>query len=90
MCLILILFLFSIQVDSNARITMPVFTIICLTINYSIGIIDPLVYLFFQKKYREEIKNLLKSVFRLEQSTKENVALNTMERKTATKLSNLS
>jgi hypothetical protein len=80
---------FTIQVDSNARITMPAFTIICLAINYSIGIIDPLVYLFFQKKYREEIKRLLKSVFRLEQSTEQDVALNTLERKTPTNISKL-
>jgi hypothetical protein len=80
---------FTIQVDSNARITMPAFTIICLAINYSIGIIDPLVYLFFQKKYREEIKRLLKSIFRLEQSTEQDVALNTLERKTPTNISKL-
>ena len=47
------------QYDSNARITRTTLTIVCSIINWSIGIIDPLVYLTRRKKYRDSVKNLL-------------------------------
>ena len=46
------------QIDSNARITSTFPTIVCSIINWSIGIIDPLVYLIRRKEFREEVKNL--------------------------------
>ena len=46
------------QIAPNARITHPTATLVCSIINWSIGIIDPLVYLIRRKEFREEVKNL--------------------------------
>ena len=48
------------QIAPNARITHPTATLVCSIINWSIGIIDPLVYLIRRKEFREEVKNLFK------------------------------
>ena len=52
-------FCIYLQIDPNARITSTTPTIVCSIINWSIGIIDPLVYLTRRKKYRESVKNLI-------------------------------
>lgn len=59
---------FIIQIDPNARITSPTSTTVCSAISYSLGVVDPLVYLFFQKKYRFEIMMLLKRLFCMDRS----------------------
>ena len=46
------------QIAPNARITHPTATLVCSIINWSIGIIDPLVYLIRRQEFREEVKNL--------------------------------
>ena len=48
-------------IDQNASVTKTTATIICYLINWSIGIIDPLIYMICRKNYRDEIKCLLKS-----------------------------
>ena len=52
-------FCIYLQIDPNARITSTTPTIVCSIINWSIGIIDPLVYLTRRKKYRDSVKNLI-------------------------------
>ena len=48
------------QVEPDARITQPGATLFSYLLNGSLGVIDPLVFLYFQKKYRREIIKLLK------------------------------
>ena len=55
----IIWFCIYLQIDPNARITSTTPTIACSIINWSIGIIDPLVYLTRRKKYRDSVKNLI-------------------------------
>ena len=50
------------NLNPEARITKPMATILCFLVNASIGIIDPLVYMICQKKYRDEIKAILESI----------------------------
>ena len=50
--------------DENANITKRNATIFGYLINWSIGIIDPLVYIMCRKNYRNEIKSIFEAVFR--------------------------
>ena len=48
--------------DPYARLTQTTISIICNVMNWSIGVLDPLVYVICQKSYRLEIKTILQSI----------------------------
>ena len=48
--------------DPYARLTQTTISIICNLMNWSIGVLDPLVYVICQKSYRLEIKTILQSI----------------------------
>ena len=49
-------------IDPYARFTKTTASIICNLMNWSIGVLDPLVYVVCQKRYRKEIIILLQSI----------------------------
>ena len=51
------------NIDPDARFTKPIAQMVCYVFDMSIGIIDPLIYIIFQQKYRNEIKKTFKSFF---------------------------
>ena len=50
------------NINPDAMITRRKTFIFCYLCTCMIGIIDPLVYIIFQQSYRNEIKDMLKSV----------------------------
>ena len=50
-------------VDPYARLTHTTASIMCNLMNWSIGVLDPLVYVICQKSYRTEIKMIVQSMF---------------------------
>ena len=61
-CLYVLYLTFTFQFDPNARITSPKATIVFTSMNWSIGIMDPILFCYFTKKYSDEVRKLLGSI----------------------------
>ena len=48
--------------DENSRITSPILNLGARLLSWSMGIIDPVVFLVFTEKYREEVKGLFRGI----------------------------